>query len=207
MQKCPACRGGNIPEKIVHWILSRVGETENFIVEHYLQNGTEDIQGKDLGILFRKRKYFIQVKGYREIPVIDMKKRVMILERRFRDFNRDSRKFRRYIYTTVNRYKRLDLLKNDREIREKFKKFTQTTSFFRKLNGENDFQKILELFTGVEYFINIFEAAIVHSERYPSVKLFFIVDMSKCVDRRKRTAALMEDCMELIKRAFKEQQG
>lgn len=203
MRKCPACTNRNVPEKIIHWVIYCISKIENFIPEHYIQNGPDDRRGRDLGITFQKETHYIQVKGFREIRRTDIERRVAILEGRFKDFKRDPKKFKRYVYTIVNRYKRLRLLKNDGEIRERFKKFVQTTSFFKKFNEENDFGKILELFIGIEHFINIFESAIIHFKRYPSVKLFFIVDMTKGIDRQKRTAILIEECHKLIRQALK----
>jgi hypothetical protein len=54
----------------------------------------------------------------------------------------------------------------------------------------------------MQHFFNIFDKAIHHANRYPDVKLFFIINVNDGIDHEKQAEQLKKEWLPLLKKAL-----
>lgn len=186
MAECQICQtyDDRLSEKIAHELLDEIGKEEGYWrVIHTMPNSKKDRQGKDFCIVTKKgeRAIHIQVKKFRVLEPEVLKRRLGGMReppRRRKNRKRQldtAQKLKEYIFETLCEYKKLNLLINDRRIREDFYKTAHRINLFRALQREQDYQALVDLYGEIEPYIAIFQRAIFHAQSYPSVRLFFIV--------------------------------
>jgi hypothetical protein len=215
LAECQICQDydDRLSEKVAHELLDEIAREEGYWrVFHAKPNSKKDRQGKDFCVVTQKgvRAIHIQVKKFRVLEPEVLKRRLngmRELPRRRKNRKRQLdtvQKLREYVFETLREYKKLNLLINDREIRDEFYKTTQRINLFRALHKEQNYQKLLEIYGEIEPYIAIFQRAIFHAQNYPSVKLFFIVQFEDEQGRPAHLAQTKADWKALIKKLLSE---
>lgn len=212
MGDCRICDDNSRPaEQIAHEVLWSLAESEKFHkVLHARPNGLKDRQGIDFTLLLSKKSSLaIQVKGYWILDDKSLESRLRQLRngglptgkrRRINLNTADS--LRAYMTSRILGYHRLDLLINDEQIREDFAKKSKELNLGAALSSKNtSYESLLKIYKEMQHFFNIFDKAIHHAERYPEVKLFFIINVNDGVDREKQMAQLKKEWLPLLKKA------
>ena len=214
MVDCLICRkyDDRLAEQIAHQVLKEIVEEQGFWwLAHVEPNSKRDKQGKDFFIVAKRgeRALPIQIKAFRILSKKDLKSKLDKIKQgpskfkyeRAREFWKTKfetiQKLKNYILETIEKYQQLDLLINDQEIKQEFEKAIERSNLNKALNSD-DYDFLLGTFGAIEHFIDIFNKAIIHASRYPSVKMFFAVDVSTGMDKKELKKKLKTEWTALI---------
>ncbi|GEM_PF-4381230 len=226
MVQCQVCRTHDRPaERIAHEILKWIAKKENYwLVTHTEPNSARDKQGKDFFVVPQKggKALPIQIKVFRKLDqktLQEKRSRIKSGKQKIKLKTKERKNIlhvnfiKKYIRTLLYHFRRSNLLKNDSCIWEEFNKHANSTNFFYRLNSAKNPETLLDLYEELEHYLDYFEKAVVHEEKYPKVRLFFVVNMTRdgIVDMRsffqqkKQVKKLREQWSQLIKKALSAQ--
>lgn len=212
MAECRICEYNDRPaEKIAHEVLWSLSESEKFHkVLHAKPNGLKDRQGIDFTVMLSRKLYLpIQVKGYWILDEKTMESRLrqvrgegLPIGKRRRIALDTADALRAYMTSKILAYHRLDLLINDQSVRDEFARKAGELKMEAALSSKStDYETLLRIYREMQHFFNIFDKAIHHAERYPEVKLFFIINVNEGIDREKQIAQLEKEWLPLLRKA------
>jgi len=186
---CPVCE--EYPDRVAEIIAHRGVITwaevhsRKFSVMHSIPSKKRDAAGIDITVIDEQtgRKILIQVKKFRILDEVTLEARLKRLrwkskKPKYRDhYLPDSESLKRHLYSILKRYKNIRLFINDKEIRNGFKAIAREHNLYEILRREDDYQKLLDIFSKIEPYIAIFEKALLHKDKYPDVKVLLIADL------------------------------